>query len=71
MIPDLPHNVRIKLARLIFLLRPDIAFSKLRQATGQKLSNIRTQQKISIRPILFFYYEESLETIIKIEFKTI
>ena len=33
----------------------------LRQPTGQKLSNFRRQQKkISIGPILFLYYEESL-----------
>ena len=33
----------------------------LRQPTGQSLSNVRTQQtKISIGPILFLYYEESL-----------
>ena len=45
MITDFPHN----------------SFSKLRQPTGQRLSNIRTQQtKISIGPILFLYYEESL-----------
>jgi hypothetical protein len=37
------------------------SFSKLRQPTGQRLSNIKTQQtKISIGPILFLYYEESL-----------
>jgi hypothetical protein len=34
---------------------------KLRQPTGQRLTNVRTQQKrISIGPILFLYYEESL-----------
>ena len=58
--------------KLFFLLHPDVAkslpcwlsqfsFSKLRQPTGQRLSNVRTQQtKISIGPILFLYYEESL-----------
>ena len=73
MIPDFPHNIRIRLAWLnFFLLRPDLAkslpcwlsqfsFSKLRQPTGQRLSNVRTQQKKnSIKPILFLYYEESL-----------
>ena len=73
MIPDFPHNIRIRSAQLnFFLLRPDVAkslpcwlsqfsFSKLRQPTGQRLSNVRTQQtKISIGPILFLYYEESL-----------
>ena len=34
---------------------------KLRQPTGQRLSNVRTQQQqISIGPILFLCYEESL-----------
>ena len=38
-----------------------ISFSKLRQPTGQRLSNVRTQQtKISIGQILFLYFEESL-----------
>ena len=38
-----------------------LRFSKLRQPTGQRLSNIRTQQrKIPIWPILFLYHEESL-----------
>ena len=53
-----------------FLLRPDVAlsllcwlsqfiFSKLWQPTGQRQSNVRTQQKIFlIGPILFLYYEE-------------
>ena len=35
--------------------------AKLRQPTGQRLSNVRGQQKeISIVPILFLCYEESL-----------
>ena len=81
MIPDFPHSIRIRLAQLnFFLLRPDVAkflpcwlsqfsFSKLRQPTGQRLSNVRTKQtKISIGPILFLYYEESLVSIIKFEF---
>jgi hypothetical protein len=72
-IPDFPHNIRIRLAQLNFLLfHPDVAKSlpcwlsqfrkaRLRQPTGQRLSNIRTQQKIfSIGQILFLYYEESL-----------
>ena len=34
---------------------------KLRQPTGQRLSNVKTQQKKnSIGPILFLYNEESL-----------
>ena len=57
MIPDFPHNIRIRLAWLkFFLLRPDFAkslpcwlsqfsFSKLRQPTGQRQSNVRKQQK--------------------------
>ena len=58
--------------RIFCLLRPDVAkslpywlspssFPKLRQPTGQRLSNIWVQQtKISIEPILFLYYKESL-----------
>ena len=55
-----------------FLLHPDVAlsvpywlslsqfsFSKLRQPTGQRQSNVRTQKKI-IGPILVLCYEESL-----------
>ena len=35
--------------------------AKLRQPTGQRLCNVRMQQKtISMGPILFLYYEESL-----------
>ena len=52
-------------------MRPDVALSlpcwlsqfrkaKLRQPTGQRQSNVRTQQKNSIGPILFLYYKESL-----------
>ena len=48
MIADFPHSIRIRKA-------------KLQQPTGQRLSNIRTQQtKISIVPILFLCYEASL-----------
>ena len=72
MTPDFPHNIRIRLAQLkFFLLRPDVAKSlpcwlsqfrkaELSQPTGQRQSNVRTQQKKSIVPILFLYYEESL-----------
>ena len=71
MIPDFPHNIRIRLAQLnFFLLLPDVGLpcwlsqfrkAELRQPTGQRLSNVRTQQtKISIEPILFLHYEESL-----------
>ena len=60
MIPDIPHNIRKRLANWNFcLLCPDVA--KLRQPKGQRLSNVRMQQtKISIGPILFLYYEECL-----------
>ena len=70
LIPDFPHNIRIGLAKFnLFSLHPDVtksppcwlsqfSFSKLRQPTGQRLSNVRAQQiKISIGPILFLYYE--------------
>ena len=73
MTPDFPHNIGIRLAQLKkVLLRPEIAlslrcwlsqfsFSKLRQPTGHRLSNVLTKQtKISIGPMLFLYYEESL-----------
>ena len=71
MTPDFPHNIN-KIDPINFLLLPDVAKSlpswlsqfrkaELRQPTGQRLSNSRKQQtKISIGPILFFYYEESL-----------
>ena len=46
MIPDFPHNIRIRLALLkTFLLRPDVKG--------------RNKKKL-IEPILFLYYEESL-----------
>ena len=57
MIPDFPHNIRIRLARLnFFLFHIDVALSlpcwlsqfrtaKLRQTTGQRQSNVRRQQK--------------------------
>ena len=53
MIPDFPHNLRIRLARLKFLS------AKLRQPTGQRQSNVMTQHFFLIGPILFLYYEES------------
>ena len=71
MTPDFPYDIRIRLAQLkIFLLLPDVAkslpcwlaqfsFSKLRQPTGQRLSNVRMQKKNSIGPILFIYYEQA------------
>jgi hypothetical protein len=54
--PDFPHNIRIRLEKSFFLLRPDVALSlpcwlsqlrkaKLRQPTGQRQSNIKKQQK--------------------------
>ena len=56
MIPDFPHNIRIRLAQIDFLLHPDVALSlpcwlsqfrkaKLTQPTGQRHSNVGTQQK--------------------------
>ena len=39
MTPDIPHNIRIRLAQLKFL------FCFLRHPTGQRLSNVRVQQK--------------------------
>ena len=49
MIPGFPHSIRI------------FRKAKLRQPTWQRQRNVRTQKtKISIRPILFLYYEESL-----------
>ena len=47
------------------MLPPDVSAllagsAKLSQPTGQKLSNVRRQQKNSIGPILFLYYKESL-----------
>ena len=42
MIPDFPHNVKIRLAllKIVFVRK-----AKLRQQTGQGQSNVRTQQK--------------------------
>jgi hypothetical protein len=55
MIPDFPHNIRIRLAQL------KTKTAKLRQPTGQRQSNVRMQQNnFLIGPILFLYYEESL-----------
>ena len=45
MTPDFPHNIRK---------------AKLRQPTGQRQSNVSSQQKKIIGPILFLYHEESL-----------
>ena len=42
-------------------LADSVKKAQLRQPAGQRLSNVRTQQqKISIGPILFLYYQESL-----------
>ena len=66
MIPDFPHDIRIRLALLIFFVaswRCSVSAllavsAKLRQPTGQRQSNVRTQQQnFFIGPILF---EESL-----------
>jgi hypothetical protein len=47
MMPDFPHNIRIRLAQLFFLLHPDVALDNVGYLS-------------LIRPILFLYYEESL-----------
>ena len=63
MIPDFPHNIRIRLARLnFFLLCPDVAkslpcwLSQFSFSTGRQDAT----KKNSKGPILFLYYEESL-----------
>ena len=57
MIPDIPDNIRVRLAKLNFLfVASDVAKSlpwclsqfrkaKLRQPKGQRLRNVRSQQK--------------------------
>ena len=55
MIPNFPHIIKIRLAILFFLLRPDFAKSG------------RNKLFFLIGPILFLYYEESQ---IKFDFKT-
>ena len=65
---DFPHNIRMRLAQLNFLLPPDVAkslpcwlsqfsFSKLRQPTGQRLSNVRTQQKKLFSNVIFCHFK--------------
>ena len=68
MIPEFPQNIRIRLAKLkLLFLHPEVAKclpfwmsqlikAKLRQPTGQRVSNVRVQRKKKI----FFYWEESL-----------
>ena len=66
----IPVSIYLGIGQLkFFLLHPDVAkslhsqfsFSILRQPTGQRLSNVRTQQtKISIGPILFLCYMERM-----------
>ena len=59
MIPDFPHNIRIRLA--FFLLLPDVALSLpswLSQFRDRTM--YETTKMFLIRPILFLYYEESL-----------
>ena len=54
MIPDFPHNIRIRLAQLkFFLLRPDVALSLPCWLSQFRKAKLR-------QPILFLYYEESL-----------
>ena len=51
MIPDFPHNIRIRLAKLkLFFVA----------ALGRDLATSGRNKKNSIGPILFLYYEESL-----------
>ena len=54
-IPDFPHNIRIRLARLKFLFAKSLPSwlsqfrkAKLRQLTGQTLSNVRKKYKKKI-----------------------
>jgi hypothetical protein len=62
MIPDFPHNISIRLARLkFFLLGPEVALSLPCWLSQFRKANVRTQQIFfSIVPILFLYYEDSL-----------
>ena len=72
MMPDFPHNIRIRLAQLnFFLFRPDVAkslpcwlsqfsFSKLRQPQGRDKATSGCNIFFLIGPILFLYYKESL-----------
>ena len=69
MVPDFPHNIRLKMAQLNFFccvltllcLCPVGCLSLAFLNWDSQLSSVRTQQqKISIGPILFLYYEESL-----------
>ena len=45
MIPDFPHNIRIRLTLSLTCWLSQFSFSKLRQPTGQILCNVRVQQK--------------------------
>ena len=70
--PDFPHNIRIRLAQLKFFccvltllyLCPVacLSFEKLNwdSQQGRDLATSGGNKKISIGPILFLYYEESL-----------
>ena len=73
MIPDFPHNIRIRLAPIeIFVccvltllsLCPvgclSLAFLNWDSQQGRDVVMSGCNKKISIRPILFLYYEESL-----------
>ena len=68
-VPDFPHNIKIRLARLIFFccvltllcLFPVgcLSFLNWDSQQGRDRATLRPNKK-SIRPILFLYYEESL-----------
>jgi hypothetical protein len=69
MMPDFPHNIRVRFVRLnFFLLHPDVAPSLpcwLSQLNcdiqqGRDRATSGRNKKNVIRPILFLYYEESL-----------
>ena len=64
MIPDFPHNIKIRLAWLnFFLFPPDVALSLPccwdSQKGRDRATSGRNKQN-SIGPILFLYYKESL-----------
>ena len=70
MIPDIPHNIRMGLVKLIFLLHPDFAkslpcwlsqfsFSKLRQPTGQRRQDATNKNFNSANLILMLWGKSS------------
>ena len=76
MIPDFPQIIKIRLAPSKFYFvaswccKVSAVSAKLRQPTGQRLSNVRTQQKkINLANLILILWGKS--GIIKFEFKTI